>query len=360
MGATKKKVPPPVASCPVGAPVASPLTAGAASTAVGQQLVLRREFECKICRCRGSNPLSCSICKNRNCMSEVFVSPLPGAGVVGPGGETPAEVKARGNLSAAISTGNKIVRRRSGIPKLDRVLGGGYVDKTAILIAGDPGAGKSTLLLQACVAFAGPVKYNKKEQEARDKIEDPVRRELEYPLIHRALYCSGEEAFEQVGARAARIPHASEKGEWIEFVSTRNMPEIMGAILDVRPHLVVVDSLQEVGDELLQGRFGGENQVANAIRSTMKSVREVGTGSAIFVCHVRKDGDIAGAKKAEHLVDVTMKLSIALRESEDEEEEDLPDDEKTVFDERYLEAYKNRYGSITDRAVFTMTAQGLR
>ncbi len=363
--ATKKPVQVIESTATVTKPAVSPLVAGAQSTATsGGVLVARREFECRRCHCRGQNPLACGVCKSRNCMDEVFT--ISGAGVGAPGqptdpaAVTAAEVKARGKLSSAIASGAKILRRRSGIPKFDRVLGGGYVDKTAILIAGDPGAGKSTLLLQACVAFAGPVKYNKTEQAAREKVKDPVEREALYPEVHRALYVSGEEAFEQVGARAGRIPGAVEKGEYIEFVSTRNVPELMGAILDVRPHLVVCDSIQEVGDEALSGRFGGENQVANAIRSTMKCVREVGFGTAVFVCHVRKDGDLAGAKKGEHLVDAVMKLSIALRDAEDEEEEDLPEDEKTVHDERYLEAFKNRYGAITERAVFTMTAQGLR
>lgn len=341
---------PVVAPVPVPVVVMDPSAAGAAGVVGPTSSVVgptRIYFECKVCKCRGTVRTHCGICGRRNCMVEV-VEPVLAAAPGGVGVVAGAEVKTRGSLQLAIKESAKIVRRKSGIPKFDRVLGGGYVDKSAILIAGDPGAGKSTLLMQACVAFAGPQKLKKNAKEGEE------------PEVFRTLYCSGEEALEQVGARAGRIPHADVKGEWIELVSTRSVPEIMGAILDLRPHLVVVDSVQEVGDEVLAGRFGGENQVANAIRSTMKCIREVGFGTAIFVCHVRKDGDIAGAKKAEHLVDVTCKLSIALREEEDEEEEDLPEDEKTVHDERYLEAYKNRYGSITERAVFTMTGAGLR
>lgn len=325
---------------------------GGASVVAGSILAAPPKpiYECKVCLCRGLIRTQCGICGRRNCMVEV-IEPLVTATTTSLAGlEVPvvAEVKTRGSLQLAIKESAKIVRRKSGIPKFDRVLGGGYVDKSAILIAGDPGAGKSTLLMQACVAFAGPQKLKKNAKPGEE------------PEIFRTLYCSGEEALEQVGARAGRIPHADVKGEWIELVSTRSVPEIMGAILDIRPHLVIVDSVQEVGDEALAGRFGGENQVANAIRSTMKCIRENGFGVAVFVCHVRKDGDIAGAKKAEHLVDVTCKLSIALREEEDEEEEDLPEEEKTVHDERFLEAYKNRYGSITERATFTMTEAGLR
>lgn len=338
---------------PVPVVVVDPSTLGGGSATGPMSSVIgptRIVYECKVCKCRGTVRTQCGICGNRNCMSEVVepvaLTAMPG----GVGVVAGAEVKTRGSLQLAIKESTKIVRRKSGLPKLDKVLGGGYVDKTAILIAGDPGAGKSTLLMQACVAFAGPQRPKKGAKGVEEK----------EPEVFRTLYCTGEEALEQVGGRAGRIPHADAKGEWIELVSTRSVPEIMGAILDIRPHLVVVDSVQEVGDEALAGRFGGENQVANAIRSTMKSIRENGFGTAIFVCHVRKDGDIAGAKKAEHLVDVTCKLSIALREEEDEEEDDLPEDEKTVHDERYLEAYKNRYGSITERAVFTMTEQGLR
>ncbi len=340
-------------------------TVGAASVLPGTVVAAKKTYyACRVCKCHSQIRTHCGVCRSRNCMELVEdLPPLPlaqsaGLGAVLAGGvagamvagaaPTAAEVKTRGSLRQAIKEASKIVRRKSGIPKLDKVMGGGYVDKAAILIAGDPGAGKSTLLMQACIAFGGPV--------------HPKRQKAGEPEFYRTLYLSGEEALEQVGARAARIPHAEEKGEWIDLVSTRSVPEVMGAILEYRPHLVVVDSVQEIGDEQLTGRFGGENQVANCIRSVMKCIRENGFGTAFFVCHVRKDGDIAGAKKAEHLVDMVCKLSIELREEEEDEDEDedLAADETVVHDERYLEAYKNRYGSITERAVFTMTAEGLR
>ena len=345
-------------------------TVGMASVLPGTQPVVKKTYyACRVCKCHSQIRTHCGVCKSRNCMEMVEELPPPppsqaaglGGMIVGAGGvnalalaagagaaPTAAEVKTRGSLRQAIKEASKIVRRKSGIPKLDKVMGGGYVDKAAILIAGDPGAGKSTLLMQACIAFGGPV--------------HPKRQKAGEPEFYRTLYLSGEEALEQVGARAARIPHAEEKGEWIDLVSTRSVPEVMGAILEYKPHLVVVDSVQEIGDEQLTGRFGGENQVANCIRSVMKCIRENGFGTAFFVCHVRKDGDIAGAKKAEHLVDMVCKLSIELREEEDDEDadEDLAADETVVHDERYLEAYKNRYGSITERAVFTMTGEGLR
>jgi len=337
--------------------VATSVAAMSRPTGVGitQALVpgtMRVQYVCRVCGCRGQSSTFCGICGRRNCMVEAPPEPMA------PGAAAEAEVRKRGSLSAAIGEGRKIVRIRSGIPKLDRVLGGGYVERTGILIAGDPGAGKSTLLLQACLAFVGPVK--KRVEKRRKKNGEKEYEWVETGEVRRALYCSGEEAFDQVGARAARLPSALEKGEYIEFVTTRNTPEVMGAILDVRPHITVVDSVQEIGDELISGRFGGENQVSNLIRSTMSMIREVGHGVGLFVCHVRKDGDIAGAKKAEHLVDMVCKLSIELREEEDEEDEDLAEDEKTVHDERMLEAYKNRYGSITERSVFKMTAEGLR
>lgn len=335
-----------------------PMLPAQASVMTGPAVILagmKREFQCRLCHCRGDNPLACSVCKRRNCMDEVFA----GAGAPPVAGAPPAaaEVQRRGKLSQAIAEGNKIMRRRSGIPKLDRVLGGGFVDKAAILVAGAPGAGKSTLLLQACIAFAGPVKRTKKEAAEAKRLAAAGAVEMAAE-VHRALYISGEEAFEQVGARAARLPHALEKSEWIEFVSTQNVPEIMGAILDVKPHLVIVDSVQEVGDEEISGRFGGENQAANAVRSVMKCIRENGFGTAVFVGHIKKDGDIAGAKKVEHLVDVVTKFSYAPREKEDQDE-DLREDEKVYFDERLLEAEKNRYGSIMDRSIFTMKEDGL-
>jgi DNA repair protein RadA/Sms len=285
-------------------------------------------------------------------MEEVVALQVTPAGVVVP------ETQTRGKLSDAIARGTKVLRRRSGIPKLDRVLGGGYVDKTSILLAGEPGAGKSTLMLQACIAFAGPVKRNKKEQAEAERLRAEGHPEMAADE-HRALYVSGEEAFEQVGARASRLAGALEKSAYIEFVSTRSVPEIMGAVLDVRPHLTIVDSIQEVGDELLSGRFGGENQSANVIRSVMKAVREVGFGTVVFIGHIKKDGDIAGAKKAEHLVDVVTKLMIDTREEESEDGEEVPEDEKVYHDERLLEAQKNRYGSIMDRSTFTMSETGM-
>lgn len=302
-------------------------------------------FRCRFCQCRGRHRTVCPFCGRRNCLELDAPTALSA--------EVP-EQKKRGNLAAAMAAGTAILRRKTGIPKFDKVLGGGFVDKSAILIAGDPGAGKSTLLMQTCVTFAGHRKFKGESNS------EPLR----------ALYCTGEEAPEQVGARAARIPGAFDKGEWIELVSTTSVPEIMGTILDYKPHLTIVDSIQEVGDEAIQGRFGGETQVSNAIRSVMRCIREVGFGTAIFVCHVRKDGDIAGAKKAEHLVDVTCKLSLDPREDDEDEDDDDESrrgkkkkkraDEIVVHDERVLEAYKNRYGSIMDVSVFTMTDKGLR
>lgn len=311
-----------------------------------------KKYRCTRCKCESQIRTHCAICKTRNCMElviETVILKNEDAAVPGK--------KSRGKMSSAIQEAAKIIRRKTGIPKLDKVLGGGYVDKTAILMAGEPGAGKSTLLMQACIAFAGP-----------ERLRKGIKRE---PEVFRALYISGEEAFEQVGARAARLPGIMEKADHIEFVATRSVPEAMGAILDVKPHLVVADSIQELGDEALSGRFGGEHQVANVIRSIMASIREVGFGTAFFVGHVKKDGDIAGSKKAEHLVDTVLKFTIDLREEEEDEDDDDDDgsyrkkkkkgrpEEPKYHDERLLEPLKNRYGSIIDHEIFTMTKEGL-
>lgn len=342
-------------SSPVRAGQGAPVVAGGLPVG-GQRVSLdalaypaapHKEYRCRVCKCVSFMRTHCGICGRRACMDEVPVV-LP----AGPAGIPEPEVVRRGNLALAVSEGQKIVRTKTGIPKLDRVLGGGYVDKTGILIAGDPGAGKSTLLMQACIAFAGhaPPKLRKGEKVDPEAPKGEPRR---------VLYCSGEESLAQVGARAGRLPGLADKGEYVEIYSTRSVPELMGEILDLKPHLVVVDSIQEIGDEALSGRFGGENQVSNCIRSIMKCLYENGHGTAFFVGHIKKDGDIAGCKKAEHLVDVVMQLTIALRDDDGDEEEDLAEDEKTVHDERFLEAHKNRYGSITDRAVFTMSATGM-
>ncbi len=335
-------------------PIHAVASAPAVALASGgfSNVVSLRMFRCRICKCEGVNPLSCGICKNRNCMDEMLSTAL-GATVSADG--TVAEVKKRGSLAQAIAEGDKILRRKSGIPKLDAVLGGGYVDRSSILMAGDPGAGKSTLLLQACIEFAGPVKRSKKEQEEAEKLAKAGAPEMAAE-VHRALYISGEEAFEQVGARAGRLKNAMKKAEWIEFVSTRSVPEIMGAVLDVRPHLTIVDSIQEVGDESLSGQFGGVNQATNAIRSVVNCIKQVGFGTVVFVCHVRKDGEIAGARKAEHLVDMVCKLALNTLEEEDEDGEEIAEVDR---DERVLEVAKNRYGSIMESSTFIMTESGL-
>jgi len=210
-------------------------------------------------------------------------------------------------------------RVSSGIAELDRVLGGGIMKRSAILVGGEPGIGKSTLLLQTAAA-------------ARIK--------------GRVLYISGEESASQIRLRAERLELNSL--ERIEVICTGSLEEIETALNAVKPSLVMVDSAQTLFSADAGTTPGSVSQMKFCAYELVSWVKE--HDAALFlVAHVTKEGIIAGPKMLEHLVDTVLYF----------EENDKTSGLCGGRDCRFLRASKNRFGSVDEIGIFTMGEKGL-
>ncbi|NUQ22302.1 MAG: DNA repair protein RadA [Gemmatimonadaceae bacterium] len=210
--------------------------------------------------------------------------------------------------------GSEARRWKTGIEELDFVLGGGLVPGSMVLVGGEPGIGKSTLLLQTAA----------KLQEAG----------------HSALYVSGEESPLQVKLRADRLDGSTGAGD-VSFLGETNLETILSTADAARPQLMVVDSIQTVFTQDLEGAPGNVGQVRESAARLMRFAKESGT--AVFVVgHVTKGGGIAGPKTLEHIVDTVLYF-----------------EGDASLDHRVLRATKNRFGSVDEIGVFRMTQQGL-
>ena len=206
-----------------------------------------------------------------------------------------------------------------GIAELDRVLGGGLVPGSLVLLGGEPGVGKSTLLLQAAAGVA--------------RGADPARS---------VLYVTGEESAAQVRLRAARLGLTdSATGSAISVLADGQVGRITEMARATRPALVIIDSIQTVTVEELDGPAGSVGQVRESALRLMDLAKgeEI---AVILVGHVTKDGSIAGPKTLEHLVDAVL---------------DLGGDRAGVL--RVLRASKNRFGSTEEIGVFELGEGGL-
>jgi DNA repair protein RadA/Sms len=196
--------------------------------------------------------------------------------------------------------------------ELDRVLGGGLVPGSLVLIGGDPGIGKSTLLLQACAALAGP--------------DRPV------------LYVSGEESPQQIRLRAERI---GLPGDGLYLLTETNVDAIISHIEQLQPRLVVVDSIQTVYLDELDSAAGSVSQVRESAARLMQVAK--GRGIPVFLIgHVTKAGAIAGPRVLEHIVDTVLYLE---------------GDRFHAY--RLLRCVKNRFGASSEVGVFEMRDVGM-
>ncbi len=203
-------------------------------------------------------------------------------------------------------------RRPLGIPELDRVLGGGVVPGSAVLVAGEPGAGKSTLLLQLAAAAAAS--------------GDPV------------LYVSGEESEHQLKLRGERLGLQPDS---LLLFSETSMPRILDAAESAQPRLLVLDSVQCVHSPEISGAPGTVTQVRESAASLVLYAKA--TRVPVFIIgHVNKDGAIAGPRTLEHMVDTVLHFEGDRKQSH-----------------RLLRAVKNRFGAAGELGVFEMTGQGL-
>ena len=199
----------------------------------------------------------------------------------------------------------------TGVSELDRVLGGGLVPASLVLVGGEPGVGKSTLLLTAL----GAISRNGR----------------------RALLVTGEESSAQVALRAARLGGA----EKVEILAETEL-EIVCATLEVeRPDVCVIDSVQTLHASALSSAPGSVAQVREAAGRLLRVAKEAGVAT-VLVGHVTKDGAVAGPRVLEHLVDCVLQF-----------------EGDRYHEHRVLRATKNRFGSTNELGVFEMTAAGL-
>jgi DNA repair protein RadA/Sms len=228
----------------------------------------------------------------------------------GPGAR---HAKGRGIILQALSdTETPPARAASRMSELDRVLGGGLVAASAILVGGDPGIGKSTLLLQAVAAFA--------------------------VAGLKCLYISGEEAAAQVRLRAARLGLAQAP---VQLGAETNLRDILTTLDAERPDLVVIDSIQTMWLDNIESAPGSVAQVRACAHEIVAFAKRRGV-SVILVGHVTKEGQIAGPRVVEHMVDTVLYF-----------------EGERGHQFRILRAVKNRFGPADEIGVFEMTGGGL-
>jgi len=204
------------------------------------------------------------------------------------------------------------IRVPSGLGELDRVLGGGLVLGSVVLIGGDPGVGKSTLLLQTLATLSAALP---------------------------ALYVTGEESLEQVSLRASRMHLPA--GNLRLLAETQVEPILIHAAQE-RPRVMVIDSIQTVYTEFLQSAPGSVAQVRESAAQLVRYAKQ--TGTALFlVGHVTKEGTLAGPRVLEHMVDTVLYFE---------------GDTGTPF--RVVRAIKNRFGAVNELGVFAMSDKGLK
>ncbi|KIU29482.1 DNA repair protein RadA [Sphingomonas melonis] len=204
-------------------------------------------------------------------------------------------------------------RMATGIAELDRALGGGFVEGSATLIGGDPGIGKSTLLLQAAAKFA---------------------------LVGRSVaYVSGEEAADQVRLRARRLGLGSAPVQLAAATSVRDILTTLS--IGAPPALLVIDSVQTMHSDLIEGAPGTVSQVRASAQELIRFAKERGT-ALVLVGHVTKDGSIAGPRVLEHMVDTVLSF-----------------EGERSHQYRILRSIKNRFGGTDEIGVFSMQSEGL-
>ncbi len=205
-----------------------------------------------------------------------------------------------------------VLRSSTKINELDRVLGGGLVAGSVVLIGGDPGIGKSTLLLQAITTLAE---------------------------TQRTLYVTGEESLQQVSLRAHRLKL---EGPQCRMLSETCVEAILHHAQVEQPHVMVIDSIQTMFTELIQSAPGSVSQVRETAAQLVRFAKQ--TGVTIFIVgHVTKEGALAGPRVLEHMVDTVLYFE---------------GDPNSQF--RVIRAIKNRFGAVNELGVFAMTEGGLR
>src|SRR3954449_4888990 len=229
--------------------------------------------------------------------------------------ETPPDAKKGGGapkplLRLVDVEAEEAARIPTGVPELDRVLGGGLVPASLVLVGGEPGVGKSTLLLTALSAMSA---------------------------TRRVLLVTGEESPAQVGLRAARLGGAKA----IEILAETELEAVCATLESERPEVCVIDSVQTLYSSEVGSAPGSVSQVREAAARLLRVAKQAHVAT-FLVGHVTKDGTVAGPRVLEHLVDCVLQF-----------------EGDRYHAHRVLRAAKNRFGSTNELGVFEMTGAGL-
>ena len=272
----------------------------------------KKRYVCQSCGSIASKwQGQCVDCKEWNTLvedSDGVVTPFQAKHNLQSGGRTVDLV----GLNADIALPERIA---TGVAELDRALGGGLVEGSATLLGGDPGIGKSTLLLQASaiIAKAG----------------------------HDVTYISGEEAADQIRLRARRLGLGEAPMKLAAATSVRDILTTLGEGGSKPPSLLIIDSIQTMHSDLIEGAPGTVSQVRASAQELIRFAKERGT-AVVLVGHVTKDGAIAGPRVLEHMVDTVLSF-----------------EGERSHQYRILRAIKNRFGGTDEIGVFAMAEQGL-
>jgi DNA repair protein RadA/Sms len=202
-------------------------------------------------------------------------------------------------------------RQKTGIPEIDRILGGGMVPGSLILLGGEPGVGKSTLALQLALAMGEKC----------------------------VLYVSGEESEEQISLRAKRLKKSNPS---CYIYSETDLENILVQAENLKPELIIIDSIQTIRTGILESSAGSVSQVRECAAQLLKYSKLSGV-PVFLIGHITKDGTLAGPKVLEHIVDIVLYFE---------------GDNNYVY--RLLRSVKNRFGSTSELAIFEMNESGLR
>ncbi len=254
----------------------------------------------------------CPACGEWNTMKEMPVEPRKSSS--GARGAAAISSSGRKPLKLGDIDWSKEQRISLGMPEVDRLLGGGIVPGSLVLIGGEPGIGKSTLSLQIPLC-AGALQ---------------------------TLYVTGEESARQVKMRAGRLGQISRTGDNIRIFCETLMENIIAVATEEKPGLVIVDSVQTMYSGALDSTPGSVSQIKEVAAMLLRFAKQTGI-PVILIGHITKDGFIAGPKILEHIVDVVLQFEGENRGSY-----------------RILRSIKNRFGSTSEIAVFEMTGSGLR
>ncbi len=260
--------------------------------------------------CGGQSPKwqgQCAHCQCWNTLVETVIDPASASvnrfGLV----PTSAKLQRLSEVHAREET-----RMSSGVAEFDRVLGGGLVPGGVVLIGGDPGIGKSTLLLQSLAAMGSKRKV---------------------------LYVSGEESAQQIALRAKRLALDAHE---VHVLAEINLEKVQSVLLEEKPEVAVIDSIQTLYSPALSSAPGSVAQVRECA-AQLTRVAKSGSTTIILVGHVTKEGALAGPRVLEHMVDTVLYFE---------------GDTHSSF--RLVRAFKNRYGAVNELGVFAMTEKGLK